>query len=350
MPWVRRVPIRPRGFTLIELLVVIAIIAILIGLLLPAVQKVRDAAARAQGMNNLKQLGLATQTYHDTYSCFPPACGWAGNKQPTGTPSGSSASNPFGIAGGVDGTAFFHLFPFIEQNNLFQSRTGAFTQQTYNFSTGSYTNTYFVNATYADTNPYSYGGGYDYSAAMVRVLIAPNDISVYEPSPAVSYVTNADVFNGTRNILGITDGTSNTIGFAEGYGYCYAQGATTTSQTSTTYTYTSTTGYRLGYWSMNAEDVSQYTDSYSYSSGGITYTYSFTNNNGAPYVRRVAGKTFESKPQAYTCDPAIPQSHSVGAILVGLMDGSVRGVSNGVNGPSWEAAMTPSAGDIVGDL
>jgi prepilin-type N-terminal cleavage/methylation domain-containing protein len=98
-----------RGFTLIELLVVIAIIAILIGLLLPAVQKVRDAAARIQCSNNFKQLGLATHNYENTYNGLPTL--WTYIRA--------------GYGKDVETGLFFSLLHFIEQQNLFNSSATA---------------------------------------------------------------------------------------------------------------------------------------------------------------------------------------------------------------------------------
>ena len=98
---------RRSGFTLIELLVVIAIIAILIGLLVPAVQKVRESANRTQCTNNLKQLGLAAHNYHDTLKHLPPAIGY------------------YPPAAGAFGTYLFHLLPYVEQDDLYRSALGS---------------------------------------------------------------------------------------------------------------------------------------------------------------------------------------------------------------------------------
>src|SRR3954465_13175710 len=102
---------RRSAFTLIELLVVMAIIATLIGLLLPAVQKVREAANRVACGNNLKQIGLGIHNFHDTYERLPP----------DSTPDNSGVpSSPGQLFNGAYGNPFFHLLPFIEQDDLYR--------------------------------------------------------------------------------------------------------------------------------------------------------------------------------------------------------------------------------------
>jgi prepilin-type N-terminal cleavage/methylation domain-containing protein len=185
---------RKRGFTLIELLVVIAIIAILIGLLVPAVQKVREAAARMSCSNNLRQIGIGMHNYHGTFSKFMPARGNLQNPSQITVPT-------------VYGGWMCNLLPFIEQDNLKTSLTSF---PNFNFGT------FLMNYTHT-----------------VKTFVCPSDGRGFDPNPAggglTSYlgVTGNDSDSGTQffgptngifdvTSMGtrfgdITDGTSNTL-------------------------------------------------------------------------------------------------------------------------------------------
>src|SRR5262249_5124624 len=159
----RSAMVRRRGFTLIELLVVIAIIGILVGLLLPAVQKVREAANRVKSQNNLKQIGLAVHNYASAYDRLP-----AANGQPHTIYHGDSL--------------FVAIAPYVEQpRDAFYDR--------------------FISTFLSPADPTVNGN-----------LIAA-------PIPVCSYAANAQVFQGIPTLATYVDGTSQTIAFAEHYAY-----------------------------------------------------------------------------------------------------------------------------------
>jgi prepilin-type N-terminal cleavage/methylation domain-containing protein/prepilin-type processing-associated H-X9-DG protein len=202
-----RRPDHVRGFTLIELLVVIAIIAVLIGLLLPAVQKVREAAAAAQCRNNLKQLGIAMHSYHDATGAFPYLRSGGGQNRHTWA---------------------LLLLPYIEQGNTFQAFQTpiAGVNQTDGYNNFTATDPKIVTALQGQVKVYLC------PSRRVSVALSPLDTgstvmgppSDYAacagdtktaPTTGVFQLVNANHMSALTRFRDITDGTSNTIMIGE---------------------------------------------------------------------------------------------------------------------------------------
>jgi prepilin-type processing-associated H-X9-DG protein len=204
-------------------LVVIAIIGVLIGLLLPAVQKVREAANRMSCTNNLKQLGIAAHNYHSSYSMFPPGVAYPKSFKGSGPPAFTSP----GPVSNLNFSVFEALLPFVEQQNVY-SKLDLTT--TANGTSGSQYNTGNTDNTA------------DPGAAIIKTFICPTDnlpnlVVTYQSSGfppnyfgANSYGGNAGIrsfygmtqdgvfyINSSVAIANITDGTSNTFLFGERY-------------------------------------------------------------------------------------------------------------------------------------
>ena len=298
------------GFTLIELLVVIAIIAILIGLLLPAVQKVREASSRAQCANNLKQMGLAAHNHHDTHGLLPSASTRWEEAVPTFTAPGSPVAGVGQKAGWG-----FQILPFMEQVAVWRGAGGATIADCQRNAIGAVIKTYFCPsrrapkalppiADWYNANGFNNGPGGTYPHGPTDYASSHNTTSTRNGNHgAIVYG-----FDGLK-LIDIKDGTSNTLMFGEKR--------------------------------MNTRFIGQYQsdDNEGYTSG---WDHDATRNTSLP-------------PKADWQDPTLNHgenlfgsSHSGGANFA-LADGSIRFITFNISQPNFLAMGTAANGEVISE-
>jgi len=310
-----------QGFTLIELLVVIAIIAILIGLLVPAVQKVRDAATRMQCANNVKQCALAVHNYHDSFKKLPPYAAVQGNDA---------------------GSAHYWLLPYVEQKN-------------------------------AATQAVVAGVGYSFNirTTVVPVYYCPNDGSTMDGRFTGSDLTNARVSSGgigfgvanyainaqvatsplKTTFTTISDGTSNTVLFGERMGHCRGPNYPTSANPNL-----SNNSFTYSIWARGPKKTTSTTADWNDGAGTLSDWWDMpifdAPNTGIgprsdPNFRQnwnggvINPGSVQGNAIPLACDYRRLQCLHGDTMNIGLCDGSVRSISSTLSATTWQIICNP---------